>query len=272
MSRIAGFLENFNYVLGQTSRGIYTFSLPTDIQEKNSNKSILNVRIGANSPLRYMDKREFVTMKQDVVSTISRVVANPTDTTLQVENSYDFDDSGSIKVFVNNTSYSITYTGVTRSATAGVLTGIPTTGDGSISVIIPVGTNVFQRETEGRPFYFTVYDNILEIFPLPDSYYDNLNVFMDYFTERTRITSAGDILESSRYDLYKHWLIWKLRSRNSSTGELNLQDADKLLFDGMLTDMIIREVSGQKYRMRPKVNGIVYGGETSNRAGSWIGK
>jgi hypothetical protein len=219
-----------------------------------------------------MDKREFVTMKQDVVSTISRVVANPTDTTLQVENSYDFDDSGSIKVFVNNTSYSITYTGVTRSATAGVLTGIPATGDGSISVIIPVGTNVFQRETEGRPFYFTVYDNILEIFPLPDSYYDNLNVFIDYFTERTRITSAGDILESSRYDLYKHWLIWKLRSRNSSTGELNLQDADKLLFDGMLTDMIIREVSGQKYRMRPKVNGIVYGGETSNRAGSWIGK
>jgi hypothetical protein len=65
-----------------------------------------------------------------------------TQTTLEIDNSYDFDDSGSVNLFISGTLYTITYTGVTRSATAGILTGIPASGDGSITVTIPVDTDI----------------------------------------------------------------------------------------------------------------------------------
>jgi len=51
-------LQNFDYVLGQTSRGINEFTLPTDIWETENNKSILNVRIGKNYNLKWLSKED----------------------------------------------------------------------------------------------------------------------------------------------------------------------------------------------------------------------
>lgn len=251
-------LQSFNYVLGQTVRGENAYALPSDIQEKNSIKSILGVRIGGGYELEYRDKKDWNKDLKSVLHTQVRTQASVGDTTLEIDNSYDFAESGSVEVFVSGTKYTITYTGVTRSATAGVLTGVPASGTGSITVITPVDSEVWYDIEEGEPIYFDVFDGNLYIYPLPDASNDNQNIYLDYYTSRTRVETAADIVEPTRYLMYKHWLCWKLKALDNASGNLNLTDGDFILFSQMLLDSVNKEVSGQRYRMRPVINKITY--------------
>ena len=252
------FLQHFDYSLGSSLRGSFQYTLPTDITDANSPKSILGVRVGTGSNLLYLDKTEWEVKLRDVSQTQVRTEASATDTTLDVDNSYDFNDTGSVSVYVSGTKYTLTYTGVTRSTTAGVLTGIPASGTGSISVTIPVDTNVWQGEDEGQPSYFRVDDGSLYIYPLPDGSNDYKNVTLDYYTKKTAVDSMSDTVEPPRYDAIKHWLTWKLRSQNNASGQLDMTDGDKVMFDTILTDMIRHEISGQKARKKRNINGIFY--------------
>src|SRR3990167_4567807 len=135
------FLMSFDYKAGQTSRGTFSITAPSDIEDVNSPKSILSVRVGGNFPMTYADKREFIDAMDEAFYTTVRTQATSGATTLEITNSYDYDDAGTVTVYVSGTKYDITYTGVTRSTTAGVLTGVPASGTGSISVTIAAGLN-----------------------------------------------------------------------------------------------------------------------------------
>ena len=250
------FLQSFNYSLGSSVRGSYIYTMPTDAEDKNTNKSILDVRVGTDEGLTYVDKKELEKEQEGVAYTQVTTQAVATDTTLAIDNSYDFADSGSVDVFISGTKYTITYTGVTRSTTAGVLTGIPAAGTGSITVTLPVDTNVWQGEDEGQPLYFTVYDGSLYIWPLPDASYDYKNVSLDYWTSRTLVNSSGDVIEPPRYDAVKHWLCFKLHALDNASGKLDFNDGDWILFNEILKDMIRTECSGQKFKWRRLVNRI----------------
>jgi len=252
------YLQSFNYVLGQTAQGTKTYTLPTDIIDKNTNKGILDVRLNGQTSLQYVDKREMNELQTDLSTTTVRTQAVATDTSLAVVNSYDFADSGTLTFFISGTKYELTYTAVTRSTTAGAFTGIPATGDGAITVTIPVGTVIYANYEESAPENYTVYDGSLEIWPFPDASNAIKNILLDYFTLRTRVDTFGDSIETNRYGLVKHWLCWKLRSLDNANGELSMEDGDKKMFDMMLSKMIRKEISGQKYKMKPKVNGITY--------------
>ena len=199
-------LQSFDYVLGQALRGTYSFTMPSDAQDVNSPKSVLGIRVGGSQNLRYLDKRDWENQLVDSIRTQVRTEGAIGATTLEIDNSYDFADSGSVNVYVSGTLQTITYTGVTRSATAGVLTGVPASGTGSITATIPVDTNVWYGENEGSPSYFTVYDGDIYIWALPDSANDNMNVYLDYYTTKTSVDSPADTIEFPRYDAVKHWL------------------------------------------------------------------
>ena len=230
--------------------------MPSDIEDANTNKSIIGVRVGTGQNLEYKDKREWVDELEDVAQTQVTTQATSGQTTLEIDNSYDFADSGSVDVYVSGTKYSITYTGVTRSSTAGILTGVPASGTGSISVTIPVDTNVWQNQREGLPRWYSVWDGTLRIWPLPDSSSDNANVYADYHTVRTSVNSAADTIEGSRYDMVKHWLIAKIRAQSNATGMMDANDFDWQLFLGIVADLIRKELSGQRFKMSPRVNQI----------------
>lgn len=249
-------LQIFDYVLGQTSRGVYSYSLPDDIEERNTIKSILNVRIGGDTQLVYLDKEAWERQMYNVYRTTVRTQPAVGDTVLNIVNSYDFADSGTVHVSTSGTQNTITYTGVTRSATAGVLTGVPATGTGSIDVTHAVGTNVWQNEQENSPMYFTVYDGTLYI-DLPDTTNVNKNVYLDYFSRRTAVNSDADTIEFPRYDAVISWLKWKIRSLDNANGQLDVNDGDFMMFNSILQEMVNKEVSGQNYRMKPKVNMIL---------------
>ena len=254
-----------DYVLGQTSRGVFEFTMPSDIYDNKTNKSILSVKIGtALGPLIWKDEKEFDDIMGQAVRTTVRTQPNVGDTTLNIGNSYDLDDSGTVTIFSGNTSYEITYTGVTRSGTAGVLTGIPASGTGSITVTFAVGLNVWQQQEEGQPIYFTVRNGKIVFWPLCDSTWINKNVLLDYNTQATVVDSEGDTIDADRYDMVKHWLLWQARNYWFNDGKEDLSDGDYILFREILNDQIRKAVPNQKYKMKPKINSIQYGSRTQS--------
>ena len=253
--------QSLNTVLGQTSRGTNVFALSglsTAIYDANSNKSIIGLRIGGGSGLRYRDPVEWENnILGDVVTTQVTTQATSGQTTLEIDNSYDFDDSGTVHVFISGTQYDITYTGVTRSATAGILTGIPASGDGAITVTIPVDTNVWQDEDEGTPSDYTVRNGNVEIYPLPDGNNDNKNIYIDYFTIATVVDTDADTIDLQRFDIVKLWLVAKVRAEIKTEGKMPLDDPDFVLCREQISDAI-KFKKGFRHPMRPKLNQISY--------------
>lgn len=253
--------QKFDEIVGQTARGTNKITLPTDIYDTNSNKSILNVRIGDNDAMTYVDPIEYEDRIEDVKSTQVRTEASATDTSLALDNSYDFDDSGSVNVYISGTKHNITYTGVTRDDASGgtaVLTGIPASGTGAITVTIPVDTYVWQDEEEGLPSVYTIRNGSIEYYDLPSATYDNLNVYMDYWTVADSVDSLGDTLDITRADMIKHWLTWKVRMQKKNEGKLDFNDGDYALYKEILNDVIRTMVKSVKHRSGPRINKIKY--------------
>src|SRR3990167_9009398 len=195
---------------------------------------------------------------REVARSTVRVTAVVGATTLDIVNSYDFDATGSVNVYTANAVDVITYAGITRSTTVGVLSTIAASGAGSIAVAHAVGINVWQGEVNGQPRYFNVRSGRIRIYPIPDSTWINKNVYMDYNEEATAVDSESDTIDTPRYDAIKHWLLWQGKNYWRNNGRSDTKDDDFLLFNDIVKAAIRTEVSGQKYKLSPKLNTISY--------------
>ena len=252
---------SYNAVLGQISRGDNTTTMPTDAYDRETNKSLIALRIGTGKNLSYLSPGDFDNELNKaggngVATTQVTTEASAAQTTLEIDNSYDFADSGSVNVYISGTKYNITYTGVTRSATAGILTGVPASGDGSISVTIPVDTNVWQNEVEGTPVWFTVRNSAIEHWPLADASNDNTNLYGDYSKVATEVNSDGDEIDYQRFDTVQAYLTWRIKTKARNSGELNMEDGYYLLYREGLNDEIRTLPSNNKFRITPSINRI----------------
>lgn len=251
--------QKLNSIVGSSSLGQFSITMPSDIYDSTTNRSIRTLRLGKHgNTLRFLHPDEFQARQGNVRKTQVTTQAVATDTSLAIDNSYDFDDDGTVSVYISGTKYDITYTGVTRSATAGVLTGIPASGDGSITVTIPVDTYVYQNQEEGRPLFYTVTNDQIEYSPMADSTYVNNNFYMDYLTEADQANSLGDEIDAQRYDLMQDYLTWRIKMKKHNSSNLDLTDGWFLSFKEKLNDYIRTVVPLFKRKMRPNINRVNY--------------
>ena len=263
-----------DYVLGQLGLGVFEYAMPPDIYDVSTNRSILQVRIaGQLQRLVYCDEKEFDDLMEDAVYTTVRIQANPGDTVLNIVDSNNFpvptnQTTGTVHLYSGNQDDAITYTGVVVSTTVGQLTGIPATGTGSISITQPVGTNIWQLtniDDFAQPWYFTVVRGKIRIWPFSGTQLANFDVLLDYYTVANRVQFESDTLDEDRYDMVKHWLLWKSKSYTRNNGKDDLQDADFLQFKDSLATSIRFKRSGQKFKWTPKINQILYPGRRTSR-------
>ncbi len=256
---------SYNAVVGQLQRGDHTTTMPTDAYDTETNKSIIALRAGDGKKLQYLSPGDFDIEQGDVHFTGVTTQATAGQTTLAINNSYDFADSGTVAVYVSNVKYNITYTGVTRSSTAGVLTGVPASGTGSISVTIPVDTWVWQNETEGTPVWFTVRNGNIETWPLADSAHDNSNLYADYAHVATMVDSDGDTIDQQRYDMVQDYLCWRIDAKARNSGVLSVGTTVNgrtvpngwyAQFSEKLNDAIRTLPPNNLFRIRPALNRI----------------
>ena len=259
LQEIKGKLRNwpehfvYNYVAGTTARGVNTVTLPVNIYSNETNASIEALRVGSDRQLHYLDPGSFDAQMGGVRSNSVRTEAAVGATSLLITNSNDFDETGSVSVYLAGVKYTMTYTGVTRSETVGVLTGIPASGDGSITVIIPVGTVVWQQEDEGQPNFYTVRNGVIEFWPLPSSQYDNQSVYLDYNTAASVVDSESDTIDFQRFDMLKAYLTWRIWCKSDNNGKLDLNNGYYVQYKERLNDAI-RTMPVKKSSVGPNLN------------------
>lgn len=249
----------YDYVADQAQRGDNIVTLPSDIYDTESNDSIEAIRVGDGGPLAYVDPSQFDVQLGDVKKTQVRTEASASDTTLDLDNSYDLEDSGTVNVYISGTKYSITYTGVTRDDVTGAtaqLTGIPSSGDGSISVTIPVDTYVWQDEEEGTPLIYTVRNAQVEFWPLVDASHDNANVYFDYNTAVTTVDSESDTIDYLRYDMLQSYLTWRIWCKMENDGALDKSNGYYHDYKEALNDAI-RTMRPHKTKTGPNINRMI---------------
>jgi len=241
-------LQQFDYELGQTADSEYAFAVPSDMWGY-SNKSVLDIHLEGEEPLTYKDEREWNEMLEDVIYDQLSAAASATDTAIYLDNSYSFDDTGTVLCRGDEIDYTV------NTVATGKLTCTALDNDLADDSMVWKG----DYET-GLPLYYTIKEGYVLIYPFPDSDYDNINVMLDYWKEAPEVDSDADTLDISRYDMVKHWLVWAIRSQVMNNGMRDPSDADYLMFERMLRDALYIEAntSGQKYKMSPKLNTIKY--------------
>lgn len=205
-------LQSFGYSLGTTSRGVYEYSLPSDMWQY-SNKSVLGIRIGLGELLVYKDQREWDKEMENVAHTTLSANVLTGATSLTLISSDNFTDSGTIMI----KGQSITYTALDR--TTKVISGIPVSGTGSVTAGLTAGDDVWQGDyREGEAEIFNINNGKMRIWPMASSSEINRGVILDYWKEAPEVETDGDTLDIMRFDMVKFWLTWAIRAQLKTTG------------------------------------------------------
>lgn len=247
-------LQSFDYDLGNTARGVNSFAAPADMYSFTY-KSVLQFRIANRPRLIYRDKEEWDELLEDVHHTTLDGAVTSGATSLTVTNALDLADDGSIMV----SGITITYTA--KNNTTGVLTGIPASGDGSVTSNLSDGADVWEGKwQEGEPRYWTIFGGYLYFWPLVSARYASKNVLLDYWVEAPTVDSDADVLDLKRFDAVKHWLTWVVRSQVKYDGVRKADDTDYQQYAAIRADAISLElrVQNQRKKMKPRTNRIMF--------------
>ena len=250
--------QSFDQDIGNVSMGVRRFALPSDVWDQNTNKSILNVKIGDGTPLTYISRSEYLQATKDATYTEVKTEAVATDTSLVLDNTEDLPSSGSVAVYVDGTKYTVIYTANTKS------TGTLTCSATAITATLPVDSEVWYGVTEGEVDYYSIWDGYLYPWPMITSTYEGERIFMDYYTDIDTIDSDADIITSPRFDMLIHFFKWKIRSIIKNNGKEELTDPSYMQYLEVLTDAIKLEEQGEINTFRPR-GAAIYGGRARKR-------
>ena len=234
-------LVSHDYDLGNLTAGQDKIALPSDIEDNQTNKSILGVRIENRENMWYLDRIEFENAMNGVALTTLASTASVGATTLTLTDSDDFAGSGSVNIA--GTSY--TYTANNR--TTNVLSGLT-----ALAAEISSGVNVWQNISFGSPSKYTINNGYIYWDIPPDSDYEGRNVWLDYYKTPAKINSDGDNISVNDGYLIQLWLEGQIKKKKQG-GVLEPADISYLEYIRRKNDLIRNELSGQKLKLTPDV-------------------
>ena len=168
----------------------------------DSKNGILTVRLGT----KVLDNIGIDDFDEEMENKIKGVVASAAsagDTTLTLDDTYEFSEEGS--VYVTGQSAVVTYD--TNTESTGVLSGIPASGAGAITVTtVAVDATVWQSVTPGAPTQYAISNGSIYLILPPDSDWVNYKLKFRYLKQLTRPTELSDTTEVTFYHIMKHFV------------------------------------------------------------------
>jgi hypothetical protein len=238
------FMQEFGYNLGSANVGSWRVSVPSDIDDPNTNKSIYNFVLAGNT-MKWVDKEEWNAITAGVAWTTLATNLAVGNATVTLTDSSDFDDAGTIRIGTNTISYTA------NARTTGILT---------LSAVSTVtgtaGDDVFQNETIGTPTYFTVYDGYIWHYPIVSDQLDEHDYMIDYYKTYSQINSDGDTIVIPDPTVVQYYVAWKFKLRQQNGEE---SDASQMLFNKYLLrreKMKQKEVLNRKIIMKPTITRV----------------
>lgn len=248
-------MQKFNSILGNATTGSWKVAVPTDLDDQNTNKSIYNLRIGTKQRLTWVDKEKFDELIGDMAFTTLASTLNVSDATMTLTNSGDFGTSGTVTIGAYTYPYTANNTGT------GVLT---------LTSVVPAsqnqasGADVFLNPQSGLPNYCTTYGGNIYYFPILASTYNNLNLYLDYYTAQVRVTSDNQTLVVPDPVAAQNYLCWKFLKKINNGEETDASKAYQASFLARLTKLKNKEVLGKTFKMRPSINNFATQSEFDN--------
>lgn len=233
-------LSSYDYDLGNVTTGMASIALPSDIEDSDTQKSILGLRIGNGVNMTYLDRPEFEQLMQGVATTTLASTAAIGATSFTLTDSRDFGDSGS--VIIAGTTYSYT----TNTRATNVLSGIT-----AIAAEITSGTQVWQNIGFSEPTRYTVKDGSAYFENPPSSDFSGRNIWLDYYKSPTRVDSDGDSISVNDPKVIISYLKMKIAEKKAK-GSLSPTDNSILEFERGVTKLIENEISGVKLHLVPQ--------------------
>lgn len=231
-----------NYDIGNVTVGMPSVALPSDIHDRNTNKSILGLRIGTREGMEYVDRPDFERMMEGTAYSTTSATINISDTTVTLTDSRDFDDAG----YINLAGTTYGYTTNTRAT--GVLSGFT-----AFSALIASGTDAWSNITFGEPRQFTVSDGTAYFDTPPSSDWTGRNIYIDYLRGASRPTSDGaSVLFADYPQLYISWIEMAIKKRRA-TGELEPTDGTVVAYEREKAKLLLRDKNKVGIRLIPDV-------------------
>lgn len=188
-------------------------SLSPDMKYPNSHQGIVSVKVGKKK-IVYADLDEIEQGYEDVARTEVATQASVGATSIVLDDVSEFTDSGYFKAPGGQT---VRYTG--RTVGSNTLTGIPASGTGSITAIIPVDSVIWQGANPGVPDKYTIFNgNILFNCPV-GSTIDGQKIKFRYYADRGRMSSLSDSLTVTPVHYLKHYIAARVETRKKNTAE-----------------------------------------------------
>lgn len=235
------FMQQFNYIAGNTSFGNWKVALPTDCDDQNTMKSIWNFRLGTQPNMTWVDKEKFNQLTYNIANSTVTTTTVAGMAFVTVGDSSDFKDSGAITLG----GYSVTYTANDRTL------GKLTLGSALVTTAV-AGADVFQGASLGAPRYWTTYGGYIYHYPVTGAQYKNNNYYLDYYKSLTQITSDVTAISLPDPTVVQYYLQWKMSLKKNNGVESEGSLAHFQQYMRRLAKMKQKETENRTYQLKPR--------------------
>ena len=223
-------LEDKTSLTVATGENKYALSGLTIAPKFENESTIISIRIGSEGKIEKQDLISYDDETEAYTRSDCKVTGAVGDTTLDVDSTVEFSDSGTLY----SGSNVITYTAITDSDT---FEGIPASGTGSIETEIAVDDPVWQGIQLALPEKWTYFDENI-IFNLPSkSTYNGYPIKIRYFGKLTALTEASDTTDIPFTNVFQLFLAsWiERRKGNEDKATLYMQEFKDKVLDNALS-------------------------------------
>ena len=232
-------LRTHNYALGTIATGGWRLALPADIQDRETDESIEEVKFGNGNNLQYLGLKDWNNLINGINYTELTADINPGNTTVNGILFANFPDEGSVKIGSNV----IKYTGKT---------GTTLTGCTGITTAVTAGATIFSGATFGNPNYYTIQDGYIYTYPVIGDQQDGKALLMTYYHRPSNISTGYDEVSVPDETAIIDYLVWKIDSRLNSGGSA----VGQLAYQSFLSKadrMRRQETSGRITVLKPNI-------------------
>lgn len=240
-------LQEFEFDAGNITLGMRSLTLPTDMDDRNTPRSIQGLRIGVGENLTYISKSEYEALFQNVAFTTVGTTYVAGAASIVLTDSRDFETSSSINVYTGTAIDNVAYTTNTRSTNT--LGGVTSNDNGGTT-----GDPVWQGESQGKPSRYTVYEGSIYFDTVPDNTANLIgsNIWLDYYRRVTRINTDGDTISVPDSLCIQLWLEAMIK-KHKAGGMLLVDDSSWAGYLQRKQRLINNEVSGQHTVLVPSM-------------------
>lgn len=247
------FRRKFNTDIGNVLTGSFRIELPVEVEKPFTAENIFGVRIGTEANMFHYDKKDLdFDYRNNPHSTLDVPYTRGTSTSIWLANGRDFDQTGVLSVEGTNIGY--------ERVAATNYESLTITSHGSWSA--SAGSDAWQNITYGLPDKFTVFaepeGSAYIYFNRPmETLYIGQNIWSDYYRTLVGYDSDADVLDEPEYDMYVHYLAWRIKKRKN-LGLIDTEDNDFKLWQSKKQNALNNEYLGTKIRIEPDVDHLPF--------------